>query len=194
MNDFLKNCEAAARAGGQVLLDWIGHFDTREKGRRLVDGLAGSALLGADGWLAVEHAVDETPADDPRLARVVCRRHGGTAVVAFPASGGACMTRTAVYPGSFDPITNGHVDIIARSLQVFDRVIVAVAYNIHKDAAMFTPDERVAMIAAVFRRYGEPGDRGRIHRAPRRLRRAHAGRASSCAACVPWPTSSTSSR
>lgn len=33
MNDFLKNCEAAARAGGQVLLDWIGHFDTREKAR-----------------------------------------------------------------------------------------------------------------------------------------------------------------
>ena len=33
MNEFLKNCEAAARAGGQVLLDWIGHFDTREKAR-----------------------------------------------------------------------------------------------------------------------------------------------------------------
>src|SRR6185369_10432954 len=60
----------------------------------------------------------------------------------------------AVYAGSFDPITNGHVDIIERSLQVFDRVIVAVAYNIHKDNAMFSPDERVAMIAAVFRRYG----------------------------------------
>jgi pantetheine-phosphate adenylyltransferase len=63
-------------------------------------------------------------------------------------------TTLAVYAGSFDPITNGHVDIIERSLQVFDRVIVAVAYNIHKDNAMFTPDERVAMIAAVFRRYG----------------------------------------
>jgi pantetheine-phosphate adenylyltransferase len=59
-----------------------------------------------------------------------------------------------VYAGSFDPITNGHVDIIERSLQVFDKVIVAVAYNIHKDNAMFTPEERVAMIAAVFRRYG----------------------------------------
>ena len=41
--------------------------------------------------------------------------------------------RVAVFPGSFDPITNGHVDIIERSLEVFDRVIVAVAYNIHKD-------------------------------------------------------------
>jgi pantetheine-phosphate adenylyltransferase len=63
-------------------------------------------------------------------------------------------TAVAVYAGSFDPITNGHVDIIERSLQVFDKVIVAVAYNIHKDSAMFTAEERVAMIAAVFRRYG----------------------------------------
>ena len=63
-------------------------------------------------------------------------------------------TSIAVYAGSFDPITNGHVDIIERSLQVFDRVLVAVAYNIQKDSAMFTPEERVAMIAAVFRRYG----------------------------------------
>lgn len=63
-------------------------------------------------------------------------------------------TTLAVYAGSFDPITNGHVDIIERSLQVFDRVVVAVAYNIHKDSAMFTPDERVRMIADVFKRYG----------------------------------------
>jgi pantetheine-phosphate adenylyltransferase len=61
--------------------------------------------------------------------------------------------RTAVYAGSFDPITNGHVDIIERSLQVFDRVIVAIAYNPHKDSALFTPAERVAMIDAVFERY-----------------------------------------
>ena len=67
---------------------------------------------------------------------------------------GRSGTSIAVYAGSFDPITNGHVDLIERSLQVFDRVIVAVAYNIHKDSAMFTSEERVAMIAAVFRRYG----------------------------------------
>jgi pantetheine-phosphate adenylyltransferase len=52
----------------------------------------------------------------------------------------------AVYPGSFDPITNGHVDIIRRALNVFPRITVAVAYNPHKDAAMFTPAERVTMI------------------------------------------------
>ncbi len=54
--------------------------------------------------------------------------------------------RTAVYPGTFDPIHNGHIDIIRRCVEVFDEVIVAVAYNPHKDTALFTPDERVALI------------------------------------------------
>jgi len=61
----------------------------------------------------------------------------------------------AVYPGSFDPITNGHVDIVRRSLQVFKRVIVAVAFNPYKDSAWFTPEERVAMIRETFRTEGE---------------------------------------
>jgi len=60
------------------------------------------------------------------------------------------MKRIAVYPGSFDPITNGHVDIIRRSLLVFDEVIVAVAFNPDKDSSWFTPEERVAMIREAF--------------------------------------------
>ncbi len=64
-------------------------------------------------------------------------------------------TSAAVYPGSFDPITNGHVDIVRRSLQVFDRVIVAVAFNANKDSAWFTPEERVAMIRETFRAEGD---------------------------------------
>jgi pantetheine-phosphate adenylyltransferase len=62
---------------------------------------------------------------------------------------------TAVYPGSFDPITNGHVDIVRRSLQVFDRVIVAIAFNPNKDSAWFTPEERVLMIRETFRDEGK---------------------------------------
>ncbi len=54
--------------------------------------------------------------------------------------------RCAVYPGSFDPIHNGHIDILRRCVEIFDEVIVAVAYNPHKDTALFTPDERVALI------------------------------------------------
>jgi pantetheine-phosphate adenylyltransferase len=65
------------------------------------------------------------------------------------------VTRIAVYPGSFDPITNGHADLVHRTLQVFDQVIVAVAFNPNKDAAWFTPDERVAMIREVFQAHGE---------------------------------------
>ena len=57
----------------------------------------------------------------------------------------------AVYPGSFDPIHNGHVDVIRRSVAIFDEVIVAVTYNPHKDAALFTGDERVEMIREVIR-------------------------------------------
>jgi pantetheine-phosphate adenylyltransferase len=57
------------------------------------------------------------------------------------------MKRLAVYPGSFDPITNGHLDIVQRALQCFDGVIVAVANNIRK-APLFTVEERIAQIRA----------------------------------------------
>ena len=61
------------------------------------------------------------------------------------------MDRIAVYPGSFDPITNGHVDIVRRSLQVFDTVVIAMAHDADKAAPLFSPEERVAMIREVFR-------------------------------------------
>ncbi len=55
----------------------------------------------------------------------------------------------ALYPGSFDPITNGHVDIVRRGLDAFDKVVVAVAVNIRKTPT-FDEEERVAMIRACF--------------------------------------------
>jgi pantetheine-phosphate adenylyltransferase len=64
----------------------------------------------------------------------------------MPAAEGEDRALLAVYPGSFDPITNGHVDIIRRALRVFPTVTVAVAFNPNKDSAMFTPGERVSMI------------------------------------------------
>jgi len=54
--------------------------------------------------------------------------------------------RTAIYPGSFDPLTNGHLAIIQRGLKVFDRLIVAVANNPQK-SPLFTADERKALIS-----------------------------------------------
>ena len=56
------------------------------------------------------------------------------------------MTRRALYPGSFDPFTNGHLDVVRRAARLFDELIVAVAANPEKRAPLFTPDERVAMI------------------------------------------------
>jgi len=55
------------------------------------------------------------------------------------------MPDIAVYPGSFDPITNGHLDLIQRALRIFDHIIVAVATNAFKQS-LFTIEERMEMI------------------------------------------------
>ena len=60
--------------------------------------------------------------------------------------------RVAVFPGSFDPLTNGHVDIILRSARLFERIVVAVLVNQDK-RPLFTADERVGIIREVFREY-----------------------------------------
>ena len=56
--------------------------------------------------------------------------------------------KVAVYPGSFDPFTNGHLDVVDRALGIFDRLIVAVAANPDKRQPLFTVDERIKLIAA----------------------------------------------
>ena len=58
----------------------------------------------------------------------------------------------AIYPGSFDPLTNGHVDIIDRGSRLFDRIIVGVLINIEK-SPLFTVPERVAIARSVFHGY-----------------------------------------
>ena len=60
------------------------------------------------------------------------------------------MKKVAVYPGSFDPITYGHIDIIKRGLTIFDEIIVAVARNSQKNA-LFSTDERVELIEDVMK-------------------------------------------
>ena len=55
--------------------------------------------------------------------------------------------KTAIYPCSFDPITNGHLDIIERSLNIFDHVIVAVTRNVEKEAPLFSEKERKDLIS-----------------------------------------------
>jgi pantetheine-phosphate adenylyltransferase len=59
------------------------------------------------------------------------------------------MATLAVYPGSFDPLTNGHVDIITRGARLFDRIIVAIAANAEK-SPLFSVAERIDIARAVF--------------------------------------------
>ena len=59
------------------------------------------------------------------------------------------MKKIAVYPGSFDPITNGHVDLIKRGSRMFDEIIVLIAYNPNKPTHLFSVEERMEMIAEV---------------------------------------------
>jgi pantetheine-phosphate adenylyltransferase len=61
--------------------------------------------------------------------------------------------RRAVCPGSFDPVTNGHLDIIGRASRLFDEVIIGVLINQHK-TGLFTIEERIGMLRAVTASYG----------------------------------------
>lgn len=65
---------------------------------------------------------------------------------------GGKMEKIAVYPGSFDPITNGHLDIIKRASRIFDKVYVSILVNSSKNSA-FTLEERISMIKEVTAKY-----------------------------------------
>jgi pantetheine-phosphate adenylyltransferase len=53
---------------------------------------------------------------------------------------------TAIYPGTYDPVTNGHVEVISRAARIFDRVVVGVVGNPHHKSPMFTVEERVVFL------------------------------------------------
>ena len=62
------------------------------------------------------------------------------------------MQRIAIYPGSFDPVTNGHLDIAERGLKLFDKVVVAILQNPVK-SFLFTVEERLEMLEVSFQKY-----------------------------------------
>lgn len=64
------------------------------------------------------------------------------------------MKRLAIYPGSFDPVTNGHLDIIERGLHLFDRIIVAVSSNAQKKP-YFSLEERISFLEDSLQKYSE---------------------------------------
>ncbi len=59
------------------------------------------------------------------------------------------MTRSAIYPGTFDPITLGHVDVVHRGLKLFDRIVIGVAHNTQKEP-MFNLDTRLNLVRNTF--------------------------------------------
>lgn len=127
--------------------------------REALAGLAAGDLLVPGGLALVEHASRETLAlpssAASELELLEARVYGDTTIStvrrtieAAPAEPEAPKGRVAVYAGSFDPPTNGHLDIIERASKVFDRVVVAVASNVKK-APLFTQDERIEMLREV---------------------------------------------
>jgi pantetheine-phosphate adenylyltransferase len=60
--------------------------------------------------------------------------------------------KIAIYPGSFDPVTYGHIDILERALKLFDRVIITIARNTAKNP-FFTEEERITLLRQVTKRY-----------------------------------------
>ena len=94
--------------------------------------------------IAEHHVKDEAAAGSGNMAkgpRAKIRRHFDfgllEVIVQLINPTGGKMYNIAVYPGSFDPITNGHIDLLERALKIFDKVIIAIAVNPGKDSPCF---------------------------------------------------------
>jgi len=121
--------------------------------------LVAAGVLRPGAWVVVEHHVAEPPPRAcARLRLTQTRHYGKTGLALYVADDSMSQTssqvlpaRRAVYAGSFDPFTNGHLDVVCRALEVFDQVIVAVAGGTSdpgKTRALFSAEERVTMIRA----------------------------------------------
>jgi pantetheine-phosphate adenylyltransferase len=145
----------------------------REEAARCLEWLAPGDVFGDNALLVVQAFHREVlPAERGVLRRTWRRRYGESSVTLYQAavadgrscgpgrSGedrtadrepanhpveGVCMASMAVYPGTFDPFTYGHIDLVRRCLRLFPRLVVAVANNPHK-TPLFTLEERVAIV------------------------------------------------
>ena len=123
---------------------------------RALRALATSGILAPRATVLLEASRRTPPPETVGLRRVDERRYGDTVLHRFEADAvaeareearmdGARTAKRAVFPASFDPVTNGHVDLIHRARAVFDELVVAVAHNVAKQGT-FTVEERVEML------------------------------------------------
>ena len=97
-------------------------------------------IVAPGGTLVLERDKRTVEAHLPTMRVVRDRLYGDTRVIVYEVSQ---MSTAAIYPGSFDPLTNGHIDIVRRGLKTFDTVVLAIANNVQK-SPLFTIDERIA--------------------------------------------------
>ncbi len=107
-----------------------------------------AALLAPDGRVVVESG-DPPPVQTTESLKGVSRRYGGTVVTFFERAEEHTM-KLAICPGSFDPITVGHLDVISRAANIYDHVVVAVGKNVKKGPKV-TAEERARLIEKVTR-------------------------------------------
>ncbi len=144
-DDLRRGLAAAPRAGGVVVLE-----RAARPGRGAGDdeSLAGLSVVDERRYGDTRLVVavrDDTPATMTRPNATAEEAQQETTMTTAMTSSG--RQSAAVYPGSFDPLTNGHVDIIERGLRMFDRLVVAVANNPQK-THFFSADERIALVRA----------------------------------------------
>ena len=89
---------------------------------------------------------------DEASCREVYARRGKFAPLRYPAQ--AMQSVKAIYPGTFDPLTNGHLDLIARGSRFVDELVVAILRNADKGTPLFTIEERVEMISEAIAEQG----------------------------------------
>ena len=138
--------EVARLANGGRRFDLIFADPPYRIGRSEVGGILGrlGALLVPGGRVVIEGG--EAPPEDGFGRKGSTRRYGGTFVTVLERS--ELTTRVAVCPGSFDPVTSGHLDIIRRAARIFDHIVVAVGANTRKTPRL-SAIERAGLIEKV---------------------------------------------
>ena len=104
------------------------------------------SLLAPGGRVVVESG-DPLEAEQAESAKGVSRRYGGTTVTIFERP--EPTMEVAICPGSFDPVTSGHLDVIRRASLLFDHVVVAVGSNVRKSTAKLPAEDRARLIEKV---------------------------------------------